>query len=77
LEVIPARYNARVITRGIREFVGREWRVVRQAKDEYWAARIARLGAFEGLRPADRHLDMLAHVRLAELFARASSARGR
>ena len=89
----PARYNANVITRGIREFAARDWRAVREAKDAYWAERIARLGPFEGLRigaelrrqaqaqdpswpgPADRDLDLSAHIRMAELFARAGSTR--
>ena len=47
------RYNARVITRGIREFVERDWQAVRENKDAYWAARIDRLGPIEGLRIAD------------------------
>ena len=82
-----------VITRGIREFVARDWRAVREAKDAYWAERIARLGPFEGLRigdelsrqarehdsswpgPADRDLDLSAHVRMAELLARAGPTR--
>jgi hypothetical protein len=33
-----------VITRGIREFVARDWRAAREAKDAYWSARIERLG---------------------------------
>lgn len=41
------------VTQGIAEFVGRDWSAVRAAKDEYWAARIRRLGAAEGLRIAD------------------------
>jgi hypothetical protein len=82
-----------MITSGIREFLGRDWRAVRTAKDDYWAERVARLGPMEGLRigdelrrqallqnpawpdAADRDRDMLAHVRLAELFTRADSAR--
>ena len=82
-----------MVTRGIREFMARDWRAVRDAKDDYWADRISRLGAIEGLRiaeelrrqallldpawprPADRREDLLAHVRLAELFRRADSAR--
>jgi hypothetical protein len=47
------RYNISVITRGIREFVGRDWNAVRESKDAYWAARIDRLGPIEGLRIAD------------------------
>ena len=42
-----------VLTRGIREFVSRDWAATREAKDMYWAARIARLGPLEGLRIAD------------------------
>ena len=46
-------YNEPVITRGIRELVGRDWAAVRRVKDSYWAERIARLGAAEGFRIAD------------------------
>lgn len=42
-----------VITRGIREFVSRDWLAAREAKDRYWGERIARLGPLEGLRIAD------------------------
>jgi hypothetical protein len=42
-----------VITRGIREFVARDWDAVRDAKDTYWRDRIARLGAIEAFRIAD------------------------
>jgi hypothetical protein len=42
-----------VITRGIREFVARDWRAAREAKDAYWSARIERLGPVEGFRIAD------------------------
>ena len=42
-----------VITRGIREFVRRDWASVREAKDAYWGQRIARLGPIEGFRVAD------------------------
>jgi hypothetical protein len=42
-----------VITRGIRDYVARDWDAARQAKDTYWAERIARLGAGEGWRIAD------------------------
>lgn len=41
------------MTRGIREFVNRDWSAARQAKDTYWRDRIARLGPVEGLRIAD------------------------
>jgi hypothetical protein len=42
-----------VITRGIREFVSRDWAAVREAKDVYWGDRVARLGPLEGFRIAD------------------------
>lgn len=42
-----------MITRGIKAFLSRDWRAVREAKDDYWADRIARLGPQEGLRIAD------------------------
>ena len=48
-----SRYNEAVITRGIREFMSRDWRAVREAKDAYWGERIARLGPLEGLRVAE------------------------
>jgi hypothetical protein len=41
------------VTLGIAEFVAREWSAARAAKDDYWAARIRRLGPAEGLRIAD------------------------
>jgi hypothetical protein len=42
-----------VITKGIREFMARDWDALREAKDTYWRDRIARLGAIEGFRIAD------------------------
>jgi hypothetical protein len=42
-----------VITRGIREFMSRDWHAVRERKDRHWADRIEALGAPEGLRIAD------------------------
>jgi hypothetical protein len=42
-----------VITRGIREFAGRDWQAVRESKDAYWGERIARLGAAEAVRVAE------------------------
>lgn len=41
------------VTQGIAELVRRDWAAVRAAKDDYWAARIRRLGPQEGLRIAD------------------------
>jgi hypothetical protein len=84
-----------MVTRGIREFVDRDWAAVRASKDEYWGERIARLGPLEGWRIVDelrrqalrqnpdwpsahdRDSDLQFHVRLAQLFRRAGSARGR
>ena len=81
-----------MVTRGIREFMARDWRAARDAKDDYWGERISRLGAIEGLRiaeglrrqallldpawphPAERRDDLLAHIRLSELFRRAGPA---
>ena len=42
-----------MITRGISDFLARDWEAARDAKDDYWAERIARLGPIEGLRIAD------------------------
>ena len=82
-----------MISRGIRDYMAREWRTARAAKNAYWAERIARYGPLEGLRIADelrrqallhnpkwpdaaaRKQDLLAHVRLAELFTRADCTR--
>ena len=46
-------YNRGVITRGIREFVARDWAAVRASKDAYWADRIARLGPLEAFRVSE------------------------
>jgi hypothetical protein len=43
-----------MVTRGIRAFVKRDWDRVRENKESYWAERIARLGAAEGLRAAEQ-----------------------
>jgi hypothetical protein len=48
-----ARYDELVITRGIRDFVSRDWAAVREAKDAYWGERIARLGPIEAFRIAE------------------------
>ena len=42
-----------MITRGIHDYVSRDWGAARDAKDAYWADRIDRLGPMEGLRIAD------------------------
>jgi hypothetical protein len=41
-----------MVTRGIRDFMARDWSAPRRLKDAYWAERIDRLGAGEGLRIA-------------------------
>lgn len=41
-----------MVTRGIRDFMARDWAATRRLKDAYWADRIDRLGAGEGLRIA-------------------------
>jgi len=43
-------YNAGVLTRGIRDYVARDWAAVRADKDAFWAERIARLGPAEAFR---------------------------
>jgi hypothetical protein len=42
-----------MITRGIREFVSRDWAAARENKEIYWGERIGRLGAIEGFRVAE------------------------
>jgi hypothetical protein len=42
-----------VITRGIQEFLERDWAAVRHSKDAYWAERIAQLGPAEAFRIAE------------------------
>lgn len=42
-----------MITRGIQEFVARDWRAARENKESYWGERIGRLGALEGFRVAE------------------------
>ena len=45
--------TSRRITRGLREYMSRDWQAARDAKDAYWAERVGRLGALEALRIAD------------------------
>lgn len=42
-----------MITRDIRAYMSRDWQAARDAKDAYWAARVARLGPIEAFRIAD------------------------
>jgi hypothetical protein len=46
--------NETVITDGIREFMARDWRAAREAKDAYWSERIASHGPLEALRIGDQ-----------------------
>ena len=59
------RYDRLVIARGIREFVSRDWVAAREAKDDYWGERIARLGPIEAFRIAEelRRQALLQHPR--------------
>jgi hypothetical protein len=43
-----------MVTRGIREYVARDWQAVPAMKDAYWSERIARLGPLEALRVGDQ-----------------------
>lgn len=42
-----------MLTDGIRDFMRRNWRGLRERKDAHWADRIAKLGPAEGLRIGD------------------------
>ena len=42
-----------MITRGLRDYMARDWQGSRSRKDAYGGERIARLGPVEGLRIAD------------------------
>ena len=42
-----------MITRGIQEYVSRDWDRLRRAKDDYWGERIQRLGPMEAFRIAE------------------------
>jgi hypothetical protein len=50
--ILSRRYNREVITRGIREFMARDWAAARAAKDQYWSDRVADLGVAEAMRVA-------------------------
>lgn len=41
-----------MVSRGIREFVSRDWALARHSKDIYWRDRIVRLGPAEAFRIA-------------------------
>lgn len=51
-----------MVTRGIREYISRDWQSARDSKDDYWAERIARLGPAEGLRIAGELRDQVLAV---------------
>jgi hypothetical protein len=42
-----------MLTRGISQFMARDWRWVRESKDTYWSQRIHELGPSEAFRIAD------------------------
>jgi hypothetical protein len=42
-----------VINRDLHSYLARDWQAAREAKDAFWAQRIARLGPIEGFRIAD------------------------
>ncbi len=42
-----------MITDGIHAFMARDWQRARDAKDAYWAERVARLGPIEAMRIAE------------------------
>ena len=42
-----------MVTRGIRDYVDRDWAALRASKDAYWAERLERLGPVEAFRVAD------------------------
>jgi hypothetical protein len=42
-----------MIARSIRDFISRDWKAARDAKDAYWGERIRRLGPAEGVRMGD------------------------
>jgi hypothetical protein len=51
-----------VITRGIRDYVARDWQAARANKDAYWRERIARLGPAEAFRVGEelrRHMQAI------------------
>jgi hypothetical protein len=48
-----AAYNGAVISRGIREYMSRDWAAIRDSKDRYWAERISRYGPGEAFRIAE------------------------
>lgn len=51
-----------MVTRGIREYVTRDWQAARAMKDAYWGERIARLGPVEALRVADELRRQVLHL---------------
>ena len=66
-----------MITRGIRAFMSRDWRRARDAKDDWWAERVRRLGPFEAMRIADelRRQALLQHPDWPDAASRADDLR--
>ena len=51
-----------MVTRGIREYVARDWAAVRASKDAHWYERIARPGPLEALRVFDELRRQVLHL---------------
>ncbi len=66
-----------MITRGIREYVARDWPAARDSKDSYWGERIAALGPLEAWRIADelRRQALLQHPTWPDDAARTDDLR--
>lgn len=66
-----------MITRGIRAFMARDWQGARDAKDDWWAERVGRLGPAEALRIADelRRQVLLQHPDWPDAESRADDLR--
>ena len=68
---------ARRITRNIRAFMSRDWQRARDAKDDWWAERVRRLGPAEAFRIADelRRQALLQHPDWPDAASRADDLR--
>ena len=66
-----------MITRNIRAFMSRDWRRARDAKDDWWAERVRRLGPAEAFRIADelRRQALLQHPDWPDAASRADDLR--
>ena len=66
-----------MIARGIRAFTSRDWQRARDAKDDWWAERVGRLGPAEAFRIADelRRQALLQHPDWPDAASRADDLR--